>query len=78
MAAQVNISHITFYKARKLRGYNPLQTVRCFPSDVDNTGQGKDLMGNYIISLETLHELVSRNQITLCCSLDQFARPSEI
>ena len=35
-------------------------------------------MGNYIISLKTLEELVARDQVILCCSLDQFARPSEM
>ena len=46
-----------FLKAES-RVYNPLQTVRCFPFNVHNTDQNKDLGGNYIISLETLNELV--------------------
>ena len=57
-----------------MRDYNPLQTVRCYPLGVDNTDQDKNLVGNHIISLETLDELVAKNQIIFCCSLDQFAR----
>ena len=56
------------FKARKLRGYNPLQTVHCFPLGTDNTDQSKDLVGNYVISLETLDELAARGQIIFCCS----------
>ena len=77
MAAQVNISFIPFI-ARKLRGYNPLQIVCCFPLDIDHTDQSKDLVRNYIISLQTLDELVAGNLIILCCSLDQFPHTSEI
>ena len=76
MAAQVNIYFISF-KARKLRGYNPLQTVGCFPLNINNTDKSNDLVGNYIISLDTLDELVARDQTILCCFLDQLARPSE-
>ena len=36
MAAQANEHLSYFFKARKLRGYNPLQTVSCFPLGIDN------------------------------------------
>ena len=52
------------FKTRNLRGYNPLQTICC----LDNTDQSKNLMGNYIIFLETLDKLVARDQIILCIS----------
>ena len=76
MAAQVNISFISS-KAKKLIGYNLLQTVRYFPLGIDYTDQSKDLVWNYVISLETLDGLVVKDQIILYCSLDQFACPSE-
>ena len=57
MAAQVNIDFLSYlFKAIKSRGYNPLQTLRCFPLGVYNTDQGKDLVGNYIISYSTTTE----------------------
>ena len=67
-----SIEHLFQYlfEARKLRGYNSLRTVRCFPLGIDNTDQSKDLVGNYIIFLETLDELVARDQLSLCYSLD--------
>ena len=40
------------------KGYNPLQTVRCFLLCVYNTDQSKESEGNYIISSESLDELV--------------------
>ena len=43
MAAQVNISFISS-KAKKLIGYNLLQTVRYFPLGIDYTDQSKDLV----------------------------------
>ena len=54
-----------------------MQTVNGISIGINNTDQGKDFVGNYITSLETLDKLVARNQIILCYSLDQFAHPSE-
>ena len=41
-----------------MRVYNHLKTERCFPLCVHNLDQGKESVGDYIISLETLDKLV--------------------
>ena len=64
-----------FFRARKVRGYNPLQTAHCFPLGMDNTDQSKNLVRHYIIPLATLDELVAREQIILRCSFDEFNMP---
>ena len=50
-------------KHRRKHVLRPLRLYGDQALGVDNSDQCKDLWGNYIISSETLDELVSRNQI---------------